>query len=186
MRNVHLEQKGCVTMSLSKVAVKSVTTKKTKKRTYDLTVDNEFIQKKHLEVANKNSKRSEKQAEVAFTQYLEAIDAQDFCFWDFEPEFLDDLLAKFWHAVRQTEKDDSGKAKNYKVQSLKTLRYSLNRVLKERGRRHDILLGEKFTASRSAFEDRCKELKALGLGYIDQKNEISSSGNENLSFPHAI
>ena len=47
----------------------------------------------------KNSKHGEQTAEKAFADYLTAIDTQDFQFWDFEPEFLYDLLSKFWFAA---------------------------------------------------------------------------------------
>ena len=107
---------------------------------------------------------------------MEIINAEDFAFWDFEADFLNGLLSKFWFAVRQTEKDESGEPKKYKVQSLKTLRYSLNHFLKENGKRHNIITGEKFTGCQTAFDDACKDLKAQGYGFITPTEEIKASG----------
>ena len=164
-------------MSLSKFAPNEQFAKKPKKRTYDLSVDDEFVTTMHQEQANKNSKRGERSAEKAFVDYLKAVDAQDFQFWDFEAEFLDGLLSKFWFAVRQTENDEeTGLPKRYKVQSLRTLRYSLNRSLKDRGKKHNIITGEKFAASQIAFEDACKELKSKGYGYVKPTDEITPLG----------
>ena len=66
-------------MSLSKVAkVDEITkqTKKPKKRHYQLDVDDEYIQDKHIEQANKHSKRGEKLTEKAFTDYLKAMELE--------------------------------------------------------------------------------------------------------------
>ena len=125
-------------MSLSKVAASSeISGKKAKKRNFIATIDNQLVNDKHDEVANKNSKWGERCAERAFTDYLETIQAEDFAFWDFKAEFLDNLLSKFWFTVRQSELDEETKEpKRYKIQSLKTLRYSLNCFLKEHGKKN--------------------------------------------------
>ena len=155
--------------------------RKPKKRQYNLEVDENFVAAKHQEQANKNTKRSDRNAEASFTDYLKALDLEDFAFWDFEPAFLDELLAKYWFAVRQSEIDpDTNQPKRYKVQSLWSLCYALNRVLIERGRKHDIINGELFSGSRTAFQDACKELKSIGLGFITPKDEILPHGELNI------
>ena len=171
-------------MALSKLAANvelGNLTKKQHKRKYQMDVDDDYVKDKHTEQANKNSKRGEKLAEKAFTDYLQAMDLEEFTFWDFDSMHLDNLLSKFWFAVRQTEVDPvTGEGKRYKVQSLKTLRYALNRVIQERGSKHNILTGDDFIKSQIAFKDACKELKSLGYGFVTPTDEITPEGEHTL------
>ena len=137
-------------MSLSKVAENKNLTKKSVKRKYILEVDDDYVKDKHCEQANKHSKRGERLAEKAFTDYLEAMELEDFTFWEFAIDHLDSLLSKFWFAVRQTDVDPvTREGIRYKVQSLKTLQYALNKLLQEHGSRskHNILTGANFIGS---------------------------------------
>ena len=94
-------------------------------------------------------------------------------FWNFDAFDLNCHLSKFWFAVRQTELDlETQQPKKYKVQSLKTLRYSLNRVCKEKGLKHNIIFGPDFTDSQIAFDEACKQLKAQGCGFVTPTEEI--------------
>ena len=175
--------KSCVystKMSLSKFEKVDLNEKKVtkgKKRHYDSSVTDDFVTKKHFELQNKDTKRAERAAEKAFNDYLVSIEAEDFEFWNFEVDFLDNLLCKFWFAVRQTEIDEeTKKPKHYKVGSLKSLCYALNRVLKERGKKYDIIFDPLFNGSQTAFADACKDLKAKGLGFVKPTDEILPNG----------
>ena len=66
--------------------------------------------------------------------------------------------------------------KKYTVQSLKSLRYGLKRVLKHKNYPHNILTSELFASSQNLFEDACHELKKEGLGSITHFPEITASG----------
>ena len=120
---------NCIQMALSKPQSMDLVPKsgkKAKKRNFVADIDDEYLKKIHLEQQNKHTKWAEAQAEVSFTDYLKTLDLEDFQFWDFEVEFLDDILSKYWFAVRQSELDAEGNPKKYKVSSLKSLRYALN------------------------------------------------------------
>ena len=162
-------------MSLSKFEVKL--DKKSKKRTF-IEVDETYLKEVHKETQNKNSRKGEKSAQTALIQYLELVNYERKDFWDFPASELNNLLSKFWFAVRQAELDpDTNEPKKYKVQSLKTLRYSLNRVCKERGMKHNIIFGTDFTECQVAFDDACKQLKSQGYGYVTPTQEIKPQGN---------
>ena len=166
-------------MSLSKFVKETL--KGPKKRNF-VPITDKDIEATHNEVQNKNTKKAEKAAESQFKAYLQtqAGYSNDDCeFWDYEAAELDKHLSRFWLAVRQTEIDPETKEpKKYKVQSLRTLRYSLQRVLKEKGtnRKHEIINGESFTNSRIAFEDACKKLKEEGFGFTTPTEEILPQG----------
>ena len=162
-------------MSLSKFSTEIGI--KTKKRTF-IEVNDEYVKEAHQAVQNKNSKKGEKSAETAFTQYLETVKCDRNDSWNFLSTELNAHLSKFWFAVRQAELDpETLLPKKYKVQSLKTLRYSLNRVCKERSLKHNIIFGPDFTESQVAFDNACKQLKAEGYGYVIPTKEITPQGN---------
>ena len=154
-------------MSLSKLSAEE--------RFEDIT--DEIVEQKHFEVQKKNTKKNEKSAEKQLRDYLTLKGCEHTRFWEFEPKFLDSHLSRFWFAARQSKIDESTKKpKKYKVQSLKTLRYALNRVLKEKHFELDIITSTDFRKSQIAFTDTCKELKEQGYGFVKQTDEILPEG----------
>ena len=136
------------------------------------------IVKFHQNVQKKNTKKNDKSAERQFCDYLSTQNAN--CnFWDMDASDLIGHLSKFWFATRQNKIDPkTGKPKKYMVQTLRTIHYSLQRVLKEKGSDHDIITDKDFRKSQTAFNDACKQLKQEGYGYIKPTDEIAPEGNK--------
>ena len=84
--------------------------------------DNE-LREKSRKVQDVNTLKNEKKAERVFKHYLSEVGACE-DFYNFTEQELDSHLCKFWFAAR-TQKNEE-----YKVGSLETLRYGLNRALK--------------------------------------------------------
>ncbi|CAB4044441.1 threonine dehydratase biosynthetic, chloroplastic, partial [Paramuricea clavata] len=86
-------------------------------------------------------------------------------------EKLDKHLAKFWFAAKTKD------GHKYKVGSLQTIRYSLNRALKSFGHKFDITKREctAFTSSIKAYEDASKELKQEGKGFTKNHEAINTA-----------
>ncbi len=125
---------------------------------------------------NKQTKTKEKTAVEQFTAYLEWCEEPEKNFWEFPVEKLDDYLATFWFNVR------TQKCELYKGKSLKGIRYSLNRALKEKGLKYDITSkNSPFTKSLKAFEDAKKELKKEGKGFVNHRPEIPPKGRSKIS-----
>ena len=140
-------------------------------------INDETLAEKHLHVQKKNTKKNDKAAERQFRDYLSLKDCDHTCFWDFEAHTLDDHLSKFWFSTRQNKIDEATKEpKKYRVQTMKTMRYALNRVLREHGTSFDIITDPAFRKSQIAFSDCCKELKEEGFGYIKPTDEIIPEG----------
>ena len=95
-------------------------------------------------------------------------------YWLYDEPTLDKHLCKFWFTTRQ-EKDPS---KKYKVQSLKSLHYGLNRCLKKWGHLYDITKSDSFIKSQEAFKNAVAELKMEGLGVIIPYKEIKPNGKQ--------
>ena len=135
------------------------------------------IQQFHKDVQKKNTKKNDKSAEHQFCEYI-ATQGESLEFWSIEPEILDSLLSKFWFAARQNKIDPkTQQPKKYMVQTLRTIRYSLQRVLNEKNSGYDIITDKEFLKSQTAFNDACKQLKEEGYGYIKQTDEITPEGN---------
>ena len=170
-------------MSLSKIQQKMNESEKKQRKRYFEDITDQYVSEQHAENYNKNTKKGENLAERQFRQYIQMQGLDESDFWDFTPESLNPLLSKFWFAVRQNDIDpETEKPKKYKVQSLKTLRYSLNRVFREHGNRYDIITNEKFIPSQIAFNDACKQLKSEGYGYVTPTEEISAEGTAISTF----
>ena len=134
------------------------------------------IAKIHSDVQKKNTKKNDKAAERQFCEYL-ATQGMDCNFWDMSPETLEGHLSKFWFAARQTKIDPkTNQPKKYMVQTLRTIRYALQRVLREKGKECDIIVDKDFRKSQTAFTDACKQLKEEGYGYIKPTDEIDPEG----------
>lgn len=120
-----------------------------------------------------NTVKSDKKCDKIFVDYLQHrwIDkVPSLEYWTYDYALLDTILCKFWFEVRQKNKD------RYTVNSLKHLRYALNRNMKKRGHKIDLLTSECFTQNQLAFDDASKLLKKIGYGYVKHYPEIKPSG----------
>jgi hypothetical protein len=131
-------------------------------------ISNEQLKQRQHNLENKNTTDNEKKAERLFKQYLAEI-GEDLNFCEFNEEKLDKHLAKFWFPARTKN------GQKYKIGSLETIRYSLNRVLKRYGHKFDITKREctAFTASIKAYEDAMTELKQEGKGFTKSRAAVS-------------
>ena len=106
------------------------------------------IEKIHIQVKKKNTKKNEKSAEHQFCKYLSTQGA-DLDSWDMDPELLDTFLSKFWLTARQTKIDlKTQEPKKYMVQILRTIRYSLEGILNEKDTEMNIITKKKFGKSQ--------------------------------------
>ena len=136
-------------------------------------VTNETLIQKHFQVQKKNTKKNDKAAEWQFREYLALKECSNTNFWELTKDELDGHLSKFWFATRQTKIDEAtNKPKKYHVQTMKTMRYALNRVLWENGSSLDIITDPALRKSQIAFSDCCKELKEEGYGYVKPTDKI--------------
>ena len=135
----------------------------------------EEIEVKRCKVQKKNTLKSDISAANQLQAYLRQT-KQSEDFWTFEPEYLDKILGKFWFSACQTKLNDKGEEKKYTVQSLKSLRYGIKHVLKEKKYKFNILTSDAFAESQQLFEDACRELKSEGLGKINHYPEIKPRG----------
>lgn len=143
---------------------------KTAKR-FEAISDEQLKQRQH-NLQNKNTIDNERKAERLFKEYLKEIGEEDLNFCEFSEEKLDKHLAKFWFAARTQN------GQKYKIGSLETIRYSLNRVLKRYGHKFDITKREctAFAASIKAYEDASTELKQEGKGFTKNYAAVSPEG----------
>ncbi len=120
---------------------------------------------------NNNTTKNEIKAEGIFKEYLIQIGEED-NFYEFSEEKLDKHLAKFWFAARTKD------GHKYKVGSLQTIHYGLNRALKRFGHKFDITKREctAFTSSIKAYEDATTELKQEGKGFTKNHEAINTAG----------
>ena len=140
-------------------------------------VNEEILAEKHVKVQKKNTKKNDKAAERQLKEYLAVKQCDDVDFWNFSKQDLDNHLSHFWFATRQNKVDEVTKEpKKYRVQSMKTMRYALNRVLREHGCTFDIITDCEFRKSQIAFSDCCKELKEEGYGFVTPTDEILPEG----------
>ena len=164
--------------------------KMSKKRRFVI-LDDEELENKSKQCKNKNTERSEKRANAAFTKFLEACDVgtDRLDYWNFSAEELDTYLAKFWFGARKDttnfndneddfEEDPNLKEQCYSANTLKNFRYALNRIIKDKGNLPDLIDKSSivFKKSQKAFVDAVKELKAQGKAEIKSKHEITEEG----------
>lgn len=143
--------------------------KKAKKRSHNVLTDQQVEGKKKL-LQNDNTLKQEKTAETAFISFLEAIGCENTSFWLYPVPDLDKCLGKFFLGVQTCEE------KKYKLNSLQTIRYALNRLLKKRGLLMDITKDAAFANSQKCYAAACLELKEEGLGDVDSAPEITEDG----------
>lgn len=139
------------------------------KRFEEISEDDLKIRQESLK--NNNTTKNEKKAEAVFKEYLIQVGEED-NFYQFSEEKLDKHLAKFWFAARTKH------GQKYKVGSLQTIRYGLNRALKRFGHKFDITKRQctAFTSSINAYEDATKMLKQEGKGFTKNHKAIETAG----------
>ena len=71
----------------------------------DLQLSDDQLEKRLKEGQNKNTVKSERKADKAFTRFLTANGAEGFEYWYFDEPELDNWLAKFWLCVRKDVND---------------------------------------------------------------------------------
>lgn len=153
----------------------ATSTKRGKKRNFNILSDDEVAEKKR-KLENENTIKQEKRANTAFTLFLEASGEENTEYWDYSLDKLDNYLGKFFLGV---EKDEGQK---YKLNSLQGLRYALNRILKKKGKKIDIIKDSAFAHSQKCYAAACIELKEEGLGVVDSAPEITEDGKRFLNY----
>ena len=118
---------------------------------------------KRYSLKDSSTNRSNSKGYKCFAAYFEAKKLPTEYWLMDEPE-LDQILSKFWFEGRTTE------GKHYKIASLESPRYGLNRILHEKGHKFDIVHGPSFSKSR-------KCLKSKGYGVRISCKEIKPKGN---------
>lgn len=135
--------------------------------------EDDEVEEMREDLKNGNTKKSNKKCEKIFREYIQerwpdlVEIAETF---QFDNNTLDKILCKMWFEVRQQNQD------RYTVNSLKNLRYGINRVLKLYGFPHNIVKSEVFAKSQEAFDDACRQLKKLGYGVVKHYDEIKPKG----------
>lgn len=141
-------------------------------------IDDEALEKKREDLKNGNTRKSDKKVDKLFTEYIDARwkdEVPNLQYWTYADELLDKILCKFWFEARQQNED------MYNVNSLKSIRYGINRNLKKKGKQNDITKSDCFIKNQEAFQDACRELKSLGYGFVKHYEEIKGAGNYHLS-----
>lgn len=138
-----------------------------------VSIDDKDLEKQREDLNNGNTKKSNNKCEKVFIAYLQerwSDKVPHYEYWDYEKATLDKIVSKFWFEVCQKNED------RYTVASLKHMRYAINRNLKKRGHKTDLLKSDCYTGSQEAFEDAKKLLKKLGYGFVKHYEEIKPSG----------
>lgn len=137
-------------------------------------IGDEDLKKKREDLKNDNTIKADKKAEKLFVMWLKLRKAEEE-YWTLDNKTLDEYLCKFWFEIRTVE------GERYKTATLANFRYGINRCLKKRGRRIDIVHSPEFIKSQEAFADACRELKKLGFGVRVPYKAITPTGNQNSS-----
>lgn len=142
-----------------------------KKRNFNILSDDQVAAKKK-KLENENTIKQEKRADTAFTLFLQASGETDLEYWDYDNNKLDKYLGKFFFGVEKAE------GEKYKINSLQGFRYALNRILKKKGKKIDIVKDSVFAHSQKCYSAACLELKEEGLGVVDSAPEINDDGKQ--------
>lgn len=141
------------------------------------------LEEERNKLKRKNTLKSDKKTEKVFVQYLTERwlptgEIENTEYRNYSEELLDKILCKYWFEVRQVNSD------MYNINSMRSLRYSLNRNLKRRGKKFDLTKSDCFTKNQEAFDDACRKLKLLGYGHVKHYEEIKPKGEKclNLSY----
>ena len=144
------------------------------------------IKEKQKAGKNLNTTKTEERADRTFRKFLAQCGESNLEYWSYEEPELDNYLSKFWFGARKTadsdyESDSEDPERHnlmYSANTMKSFRYSLNRILKEKGHEYDIMNKNSlsFKRSQQAFLDSQKELKSLGKAEIHSAPEITEQG----------
>ena len=167
--------------------------KKLKTNHKNIVYTEEQIKAKQEGQKNVNTIKTEERANRAFRRFLHDCGEVDLNYWNYDEPELDSYLSKFWFGARkspdsdyESEEDDSEKTQlRYTANTMRNFRYSLNRILKEKGHQYDIIHENSlsFKKSQQAFLDSQKELKSLGKAEIKSAPEITEEGTFLLDIP---
>lgn len=139
-----------------------------------LELNDNQLEEKRESLQKENTVKCDKKVHKLFVEYLTARCAEkvenNFEYWTYLDQLLDEILCKFWFETRQVT------GEMYTINSLKNIRYGINRNLKRHGKEKDITKSDCFTKNQQAFADACKELKALGFGFVKHYDEIKTKG----------
>ena len=110
-----------------------------------------------------------KKWEAVFKEFFVANDmTKDF--YNFDCETLNKWLSKLWFSAPQKQTKQKlleGKpGKRYRANSLKSMRYAINRLLHRNKTNFDIISSDQFIPCQRAFDDAIRELKKLGLSVM--------------------
>ena len=156
----------------------------------DLQLSDDQLEKRLKEGQNKNTVKSERKADKAFTRFLTANGAEGLEYWYFDEPELDNWLAKFWLCVRKDENDSDSEEESqdtpqdpqktslmYSANTLRSFRYGLNRILRSKGHLYKITeKGTSFIKSDEAFKLALQELKKEGKAEVHSYPEITDQG----------
>ena len=134
------------------------------------------MHKRHEGLNNKNTLKAEKNLIFVLNGWIRGFDELDEDlktrpFWTIPIADLDALLGKFWLSVRQED------GSRYKLGTMQTFKYALNRVLKRHGY-PDLIKNEEFPMSERSFKTAKKELIGDGLGTTKTTPEIDQEGKK--------
>lgn len=137
-------------------------------------LNDDEMEEKREGLKKENTVKCDKKIHKMFTEYLrdrwsDRVE-ENFDYWTYSNELLDEILCKFWFETRQVN------GERYNINSLKGIRYGVNRNLKCHGKQYDITKSDCFTKNQDAFVDACKELKLLGFGFVKHYDEIKQKG----------
>ena len=144
------------------------------------------IKEKQKAGKNINTTKTEEWADRAFRKFLAQCGETNLDYWYYEEPELDNFLSKFWFGARKNPESDYESDSDdperqnlmYSANTMKSFRYSLNRILKTKGHEYDIMNKNSlsFKQSQQAFMDSQKELKSLGKAEIHSAPEIKEEG----------
>ena len=121
---------------------------------FAIRTDEEIAETKQ-NVQPKNTLNADKKSETVFKEFLKANNMTE-DFFDFDEETLSKWLSKLWFGARQKQTKDEVKkgepGKRYQANSLRSMRYAINRLLakSDRSKNFDIIASEKFISCQRA------------------------------------
>lgn len=116
-------------------------------------------QKKRLKLNSSNTLQVNKGSAKVCKKHLK-VKGENENFQDFDNVKLEEMLGHFYMDLRRED------GSHYKVNSLETVRHSINRYLKSFNRKVDIVKNSLFTDSNTCFKAVLAEDKRMGKGDV--------------------
>ena len=138
------------------------------------------LKQKIVQPRNDNTEMAERRADKAFKLFLDECGCESNEYYYFEEKELSEWLSKFWFGARTKPTKDQKEGEHYTVNSLRSFKYAINRILRKKGHEYDITKSAIFKSCMEAFDIAIKELKEHGKGYTKSSEEITEEGK----FPH--